>query len=125
MKDYIYKQWRAGQEEISNQIYWAKHKQARDVKYIDMVNKVMSRTTKSFPKYLKGQLQAIMRFTYEREVFNHFVYPVLWEGKLYLKWDNMPEECKEALRKADSEQALAMRPYPVHKHHFTEGRDAL
>ena len=125
MKNYIYKQWKAGQEEISNQIYLAKHKQARDVKYQEMKSKVLARTTKTFPKYLKEQLLSILDFVYMREVFNYFVYPVLWDGKLYLKWDNMPEECKEALRKADGEQALAMRPYPMHKHHFTEGRDAL
>lgn len=124
MKNYIYKRYRRALEEIGTQIHFAKMKQAKDISYADMRLKVLSHCeVKSFSTKLKKEVAAIFDFVYQREISNCFVWPILWEGKLYHKWALMPEDCKKELMSGPSKD-LTMRPYPVHSHHFKEGMEA-
>ena len=125
MKNHVYIRLRRAKEEISTQLHFAKYRQARDVEYKKMLESVLSHCNiKSFPQKYKDELSAIFDFCYQREISNKFVWPILWRGRLFSKWDTMPDECKKELM-ATPESGLGMRTYPVHSHHFTEGMDEI
>jgi len=126
MKDYIYNRIVQAERSINDEINSCiKFRKAKDIDYKEIRERVMSpMNIKSMPAKYKEQISAILWFTFKREVSNKFLFPVLFEGKLYSKWDSMPENCKEIQRSSPNSVALENRPYPVFKWHFTEGMPA-
>ena len=126
MKDYIYKRIVRAEERLNSELSSCiQYRKAKDIDCKAMREKVMEPLQiKSMPNRYKNQMAATFWFCWKREISNKFVWPVLFEGRLYSKWGNMPEGCKELLRKANTEESLKLRPYPVFAWHFTEGMDA-
>lgn len=122
MKDYIYKRIKDAEYLISEELNWCiKYRKAKDIDFKAIVERVMRPLQiKSMPQKYKEQVWSILWFCYNREVTRYFMYPVAFKGKLYSKWEAMPEECKEMLRNSPSGDN---RPYPVFTWHFTEGMD--
>lgn len=125
MEDYIYKRYCQAEQIINDELNAClKYRKAKDIDFKIIRERVLKPLQiKSFPTRYKEQITSILWFCFKREIHNKMLYPVLFEGKLYSKWDNMPEECREMLRKANSEEALKCRPYPVFTWHFTEGME--
>lgn len=126
MKNYIFNRMQRAESMINHEIdFCVKYKKAKDVDYKKIRERVMVlMDIKSMPSRYKEQIGAILWFTFKREVSNKYLFPVLFEGKLYSKWDAMPEECRKMIMKAPAAD-LAHRPYPVFTWHFTEGMDAV
>lgn len=125
MKDYIYNRIKQAKERIDTEITsCVKYRKAKDIDYKAMRERVMApMNIKTMPGVYKNEVAAIFDFCYQREVSRHYLYPVIFEGKLYSKWDNMPEACKQELRD-NKYPNLENRPYPVFTWHFSEGMDA-
>ena len=75
---------------------------------------------KTMPQKYRDELNAILSFCWNREILNHILYPVIWEGRLYSKWDKMPEECREAQRNG----GFKLERTQVFNHKFKEGMRA-
>lgn len=125
MKDYIYNRIVKAEQCIHDELnFCINYKKAKDIQYSEIRKRVMSKMDiKSMPNKYKEQIEAILWFCYKREVLNKYLFPVLFEGKLYSKWNAMPERCKELQRSAPSCD-LSNRPYPVFSWHFSEGMNA-
>jgi hypothetical protein len=121
MKDWIYNRIKDAEQCIHEELHICiKYKKAKDIVCENIRKKVMSRMdAKTMPKKYKEQVSAILWFCWKREVSNNFIFPVLFEGRLYSEWDAMPDECKEFVMRNDS--GTKNRPYPVFKWHFKEG----
>lgn len=128
MKNYIYNRIVMAEQTINDELNSClKYRKAKDIIYTDIRERVMKRLTencKTMPDKYKEQISAILWFCFKREISSKFLFPVLFEGKLYSKWDSMPEACKDIQRSASSAIVLENRPYPVFVWHFTEGMKA-
>ena len=123
MKTYIYNRIKDAEYLINEELNLCKTwRKAKDVDFKKIRERVMRpMQIKSMPEKYKEQIGSILWFCYNREITRHFLYPVEFEGRLYSKWDNMPEACKEMQRNSPGG---SNRPYPVFTWHFEEGMDA-
>lgn len=126
MKDYIFNRIKQSEALIKDELYWCtKCRKAKDVDFKAIRERVMSPVMiKTMPAKYREQISAILWFCFEREVSRYYLFPVIFEGKLYSKWDNMPEGCKQMLMTDDGNHGMSYRPYPVFTWHFTEGMNA-
>lgn len=126
MKDYIFNRIKESERILNYELdVCLRYRKAHECNHKEIMDKVLAPLQiKTMPKVYKGQMLSTFSFCWQREIASKFLYPVLFNGKLYSKWDAMPEECKEMLRKAKIDEALTHRPYPVFVHHFTEGMNA-
>lgn len=125
MKNYLYNRIKNAETRITDEINACiRYRKAKDINYGEIRERCMAPVQiKSMPVKYKEQIGAILWFTFKREVSNKFLFPVLFEGKLYSKWDAMPEACKE-IEMSKSARDFSNRPYPVFTWHFTEGMEA-
>lgn len=98
MKDWIYNAIKDCESIISESLHMAKLCKAD--KALDIhracVKKIEKRClAPQFPKKYREQVIAVLSFSWKREIENNIIYPVIFEGRLYLKWDSMPEACRE------------------------------
>jgi len=78
---------------------------------------------KTMPRMYREQISATLWFVWKWQVLDKCLYPVLYQGRLYSYWSGYPEELKEIIRQAPD--TTNMRPYPVFRHHYTEGMEAI
>ncbi len=124
MKNYIYKRYCQAEQIINDEINSCiKYRRAKNIDFKTIRENCMKPLQiKTMPDRYKDQISSILCFCFKREVSNKYLYPVLFEGKLYSKLDAMSEECRKMVMN-DTDHGCNCRPYPVLTWHFTEGMD--
>ena len=124
MKEHIYNRIADAEQCIRDKIHFTLHSQAKPMGY-SMVRELVLKPLqiKTMPKKYREQIAATLWFVWKWQVLDKCLYPVLYQGRLYSKWECYPEELKDICRSVVDTSGL--RPYPVFRHHFTEGMEGI
>jgi len=121
MKTYIENRVQEAECMIREQIHCCRSMYAHNLKYENVRNAVLTPLqVKTMPVKYEEHIAAILNFVWKKDVMDHIMYPVMWEGRLYSKWREFPKELQDAVINDNYDRNGSAR-FPVFSWHFKEG----